>query len=415
MENTTVPILNTGTDNADRTQTRQSTVFRRMSTIIAILVLCASVSIAGPAAADNGDDSEPVDMAAEWMGTSLDAGLMHFPDTGNGEFDDYGMSLDVFLALDAADVDADSRSSIIDSVSAQMDEYTSNPDDKDGKSVYAGPTGKALVAAQAAGEDPHNFGRLDVVERMESAVGSNGKIADKTDGDDTANISGQAYAVDGLAEAGSDKAADAGEFLTGQQCDSGAFTQDFDGECDEPNLDSTAMVAIALNDASEAGLDNVDDALEEAVQWLADQQADNGAFGDPDMGENANSTGLAAHALALAGKDESAQKAAQKAAQWIAKLQVTEDTGGKLDGETGAVAYNSDAFDAGKKEGITDEALPQWRGATAQATLGLTHLPPQSEDDSDALPVAAWVAIGVVVVIVVVAGGVLVWRRRVRT
>src|SRR5699024_2267304 len=88
------------------------------------------------------------------------------------------------------------------------------------------------------------------------------------------------------------------------------------------------------------------------------------------VGSNTNSTGLAAQALAAAGR----QEAADVAAEWILDHQVTSSSGAASD-EAGAIAYNTDARDTAISDGIPDMQKDQWRRATAQALLGLAQVP----------------------------------------
>lgn len=368
---------------------------------------------AATAAADDPDD-DPVAQASAWLATSLDAGLMHFPDTGDGEYDDYGMSLDVYLGLKAADAEPEKQKQIMDAVAAHIDEYVSSSADQDGAAVYAGSTAKAIVAAQAADRDPHDFGDVDLVDRLESAVGSDGAISDTSDFGDNANVFGQAFAVQALAQEDSDSAGDVRDYLLDQQCDSGAFTQDFDADCDDPNVDTTAATIAALAQAGEAGMDGLADAVDNAADWLAGEQTDDGAFADPDAGTNANSTGVAAQALSLVGDDD----AAESAATWLESLQVTDDADGQLADDVGAVAFNKGAFEAAESQGIQEDELVQWRGATAQALIGLAaadiNESGHANDDPAGMPLIAWA--GIAVLVVVIAGGVaLTLRRRTRS
>lgn len=373
----------------------------------------AAGMVSTPAAAQSQDgdtDTEAVGDTAQWLSGELTGGLLHFPDTGDGEYDDYGMSLDVLFSLQAADQAPDVRTAIIDAVADHINEYSSSPDDQGGDSVYAGSTAKAVIAAHAADRDPRDFGGVDLVDRLESAVGKKGKISDTSQFGDFANMIGQAYATEALAEADSQQAGKVRDFLLDQQCDSGAFTENFGDDCKEPSLDTTAMAVTALSHADAAGMDGLDEPVDRAAGWLAEQQDDNGSFGgDTDLGANSNSSGVAAHALALAGDSV----AAGDAAEWIAKLQVSDDTGAELDDQAGAIAYDSEALKAATADGISDETLTQWRGATAQGLLGLTHLPGDSGDveSSTGLPAIAWVGIGVLVLIVLGAIAFVLRRR----
>src|SRR5699024_8007175 len=200
--------------------------------------------------------------AAQWLSDEVNNGLLHFPDTGNGEYDDVGMSLDVLLALQAAEQAPKTRTAIIDAAAKHINEYSSSPTDQGGDSVYAGSTAKAIVAAQAAGRDPADFGGVDLVERLESVVTDDGRIADDSEFGDHANVIGQAYAAEALAEADSAMAEPVRDFLLEQQCDSGAFTENFDAGCDEPSLDTTSIAVTALSHAEAAGMEEVNDAID---------------------------------------------------------------------------------------------------------------------------------------------------------
>src|SRR5699024_3424029 len=170
-----------------------------------ILISTAGGSLVTPAAAQSQETGAAAD-TAEWLTGELDGGLLHLPDTGEGEYDDYGMSLDVLFALQAADQAPEARTAIIDAIADHIDEYSSSPDDQNGNSVYAGSTAKAVIAAHAAERDPRDFGGVDLVDRLESTMGKNGKISDDSQFGDFANIIGQAYATEGLAEADSAQA-----------------------------------------------------------------------------------------------------------------------------------------------------------------------------------------------------------------
>src|SRR5205085_3969994 len=97
-------------------------------------------------------------------------------------------------------------------------------------------------------------------------------------------------------------------------------------------------------------------ALRRAAAWLASHQRTNGSFigGTTTATPNANSTGLAGWALATVHDCA----AAQRAAAWVAGLQVGRQTSGsKLAGQRGAIAYNRAGFRAGERDGITADTF----------------------------------------------------------
>ncbi|MCD9155127.1 prenyltransferase/squalene oxidase repeat-containing protein [Aeromicrobium duanguangcaii] len=301
--------------------------------------------------------------AARWLEDQLTGGLVHNPNYGG--FDDYGLSLDVFFALNQLDTRAATQARIVQAVSADVATYTTY-DDGSKVTFYPGSGGKLAVAVEAAGGDASDVNGADLIGQIE-------KLTDDATGAIDPGLTyggvGQTWATRALVAAGSDEADESVAFLLSKQCPNGSFLQDYAAACGSTvEVDSTAFAVIALAEAREAGHDGLADELAAAAKALASAQAADGSFvgnGTP----NTNSTGLAASALRLAGQDG----AAGSAAAWIVRHQVTdaraEDTA--LANEIGAVAYDGAAMKTGMDEGITDESRDQWIRATSQAAAGV--------------------------------------------
>ena len=318
----------------------------------------------------------PADDAATWLGDQLTDGIVH---NDQYDFDDLGLTADVALGL-AALGDTATVDEITTALAPRVDEWTTFGDD-----VYAGSTAKAVVVAQEAGEDPRDFGGVDLVQRLQARVATKdsieGRIRDKAD-TDYSNTFGQAFAALGLARAESPKAGPALRFLLKQQCDRGFFRLNFakvgaaKQGCDAggkrlsaPDTDATAIAVLQL-DALPTKTKRVRAALADAQAWMKRVQRDNGSFGGGTTTEkpNANSTGLAAWALGERG----ACRPARQAAGWVVGRQVSGDvTGTPLEGEVGAIAYDQAAYNAAEADGITVEARDQWRRTSSQAAPGL--------------------------------------------
>jgi hypothetical protein len=310
--------------------------------------------------------------SARWLEDQLTGGLVH---NGQYDFDDYGLSIDVFLALNELGTRPAAQSSIITALESHVADYTTYA-----TNTYAGATAKLTVAAQAADEDPTAFGDVDLVAQLEELVVDNGSSAGRAEdafeagdpeGGDYSNSIGQSFAVRALAVAGSAEAADATSYLLKQQCDDGSFREaEADTQCttDPGSVDVTAIALQALLVAKAQGQADLQDDIDQGVDHLLGAQAPNGSFTGNDTA-NTNTTGLAAATLKLVGQDG----AAGSAAGWIIGHQVTdavaEDT--ELAGELGAIAYDRSGFDAGKKAGITTGTRDQWVRATAQAAVGV--------------------------------------------
>jgi hypothetical protein len=351
-----------------------------------------------PAQAAGPYDPAPTADGASWLSDQVTKGLVH---NEQFDFDDVGLSIDVALGLDAAGKKPSVVKAITKAVAKNVGFYTAFP-----PSVYAGATAKAAVLALEQGKNPRSFGGVDLVTQLEGRVATaapiTGRIEDAYDpgdpfGGDYANVIGQAYAASALSQAKSPKAASAASFLIQQQCAKGYFRQSFtadksraDQSCQGApaaergsSTDATALAILALQDVKGA---KAKAAVKKAVTWLVDRQRDNGAFSDTGKSSgayNSNSTGLAGWALGEAGS----AKQAAKAAVWVRNLQVprTNPCAGKLAKQTGAIAYDDNAYGTGQGVGIKKKDGDQWRRASAQA-LPVLRWAPRAEGEFTATP-----------------------------
>ena len=365
---------------------------RRVGALLAAGAVTAAVLSPTSATAAGGPTTGPSAAAVSWIGGQLDGGL--FPGQYGPEYPDYGLTIDAGLSTVAVGGSDAVAQEIAAAIEDNLDQYISY-NFPDGETVYygdvAGATAKAATLAQSTGADPADFGGVDLVERLETLTIDDGATAGRifdTAQDEPdyayANTIGQSFAARALTEADSPEAAAATDFLLAQQCSEGFFRLGFsapdaaDQTCDgDPasagDTDVTAFALLAL--AEQAGDPDVDTAIVATVGWLEDTQAEDGSFGGGVATEapNANSTGLAGWALGEAGAGDSAADAAA----WVAALQVRDlapcDTGA-LAPDTGAIAYDQAALDAGEVDGITTEMGDQWRRTTAQAVPALQFL-----------------------------------------
>lgn len=328
------------------------------------------------------------DRAGRWLERQLTDGLVH---NDQFDFDDYGLSADLAMALDELGGRRDTIREVRRALARNVDNWTTGaafgaPDD-----VYAGSVAKAVVLAQVAGGDPRDFGNVNLVRRLNQRVSGEkptvGRIQDKG-ASDFANTIGQSFAARGLARADSGKARKAVRFLLEQQCSKGYFRLNFapkdkrNQSCDAgdrtttsaPDTDVTALALISLRALPrDARTRAVRGSIDDAVRWLKRRQQDNGSFGGGTSTDapNTNSTGLAGWALGEVG----ACGRAQKAARWVKRLQVRGDVSGTpLAGEKGAIAYDRAAYRQAKQDGITTEQRDQWRRASTQAAPALNNL-----------------------------------------
>ncbi len=354
----------------------------RVSLRRALLGLVSTVLVAGSVAAVPADAAtRPAASSAGWLSRQLTDGVVH---NDQYDFDDYGLTLDVWFALNALDVRAPKQGDILDALESRIGEYTTY-----GATTYAGPVAKLLAAVETAGVDPSTYGDGSLLSTLESLVVTSGPETGRAKDDDAggvdySNTIGQSYAVRALALADDDLAGSATAYLLRQQCPAGFFREsmgtadDGDYGCrrgrkvgtGQPSVDATAFGLMALRVARANGVHKLRDDIKDGVRWLKRHQHRNGSF--TGNGErNTNTTGLAAAVLA-----GPAPRKAAKAARWIERLRVTRKTAsdGALGGEAGAVAYDRRAYRQAVQDGIGDADRDQWRRATAQAAVGLDAL-----------------------------------------
>lgn len=348
----------------------KSTIIRRLSVALIAPALAVGTMAAAPSA--QAAPNSYAYSAARWLDDQLTNGIIH---NEQYDYDDYGLSLDVFFTLSGLDTRPAAADSIIDAIKPHVADYTTY-----GTSVFAGATGKVATAVQDAGEDPTGFGGVDLIAQLEGLVVAEGpgtgRAKDAFDPEeegagDYSNSIGQSFAVRALAVKKSSLSEDVTSYLLKQQCGDGSFReQEADSQCTtgSGSVDVTALALQALLTAKDEGQADLQDDIDDGVAYLLGVQATNGSFTGNDVA-NTNTTGLAAATLKLAGKDG----AAGSAAAWIVGHQVTdalaEDT--ELAGELGAVAYDKSALNTGKTAGIVTETRDQWIRATAQAALGV--------------------------------------------
>jgi hypothetical protein len=350
------------------------TTLRRIAAVAAPMLSVSLLASAQPSYA--ADPTPSGSSAATWLAGQLTGGVVH---NDQFNFDDYGLSIDFALAFAELGGQAAALQSVSGALATHVHDYT---EPGFGTDISAGGTAKVLRLAQLSGADPRSFGGVDLIARLETLTGANGRIADDltTPADsDFANVIGQSFAVQGLTVAGSPEAAAAASFLLAQQCSAGWFRLGFspeaaaDQSCNAaspaatPDTDVTALAVLALQ--SRRTDPAVEQAIAKAVGWLKAAQLADGSLGGGTLTDtpNANSTGLAAAALGSV----CSVAAADKAADWVRTLQVPAGQTGPLAPSVGAIAYDPAAKATGQASGITTTTADQWRRATSQASLGL--------------------------------------------
>ncbi|GAA3551726.1 hypothetical protein [Nocardioides daeguensis] len=344
-------------------------VRRAVAAVAGGAVVAGGLMTLAPAPAAHAD---PVaqSAAANWLAGELDAdGLLH---------GDVAKTIDFALALDE-----------IGGHQATLDKITAGVDAKVGTYAVGGVSiAQANLFYRAVGIDPATKAG-DLVAKLEAAVDDvSGQLDEAYPG-----AWSQGLAVRALDAADSVELAKATDSLIDDfECPTGGWGYYF-GEFCTADPDDTADLLFALLPQKGASA-KVDDAIARAVAWLKAEQKTDGGFDN--YGVNANSTGLAAHALALAG----AAPEARRAATWLRRHQVAGSAcDGKLVAEGGAVGATDAVITEGRTYGIDPAAAGfDWYLATAQSIVALQDAAPATAPLGVSplfAPVAGTVTVGV--------------------
>ena len=322
-------------------------------------LLGAALVVATPGVADAATTRNRADAGAGWLGRQLE------DNTVTTQFGpSYGATADVVLALTAAKAGKGTAAAATKVLKQNVAAYTGNDDPAE---YYAGAFAKLLVVAAARGADPRAFGstaRADLVaelrglecgpRRPDCAAGDRGRFSDISQFGDFSNSITQSLALIGLERttaAGPSRAAV--QFLLDQQCDNGAFPEVFGAGTCAGSVDGTGFAVQAL---VAVGTPAATDAAAHAGRWLAKKQHANGSFTGNEV-RNTNSTALAAQAFLALDRT----RKATKARQFIRGLQALCGAKKSL---RGSVRYSR--ADAGDRVLATSQAVP----ALARVTLG---------------------------------------------
>ncbi|PWK65234.1 prenyltransferase/squalene oxidase-like repeat protein [Streptomyces sp. CG 926] len=221
-------------------------------------------------------------------------------------FADYGMTIDGAYALAATGGDDATLRNIVDfldkggkdSKGRTIDDYTLIGT----KYAGGGSIGKTALLAEAVGRDPRAFGGHDLIAAL-----AKGTCTAKTDtprqcaakGNYTyaTSVFSQSLGVVAQLRAGEKTAAaEPIAYLKSLQETSGAWPS-LIGEKSAPEVDSTAMAAMAVDLLPDAGSQA---SVSKAIAWLVTQQLEDGGFPGA-SGNSVNSAALAIQGMSLEG------------------------------------------------------------------------------------------------------------------
>ena len=200
-----------------------------------------------------------------------------------------GSLADAIVSLSATALHADVLAEMNTALKAQAAGYATNP----------GAAGKVAIAVDALGEDPANYGGVNLVQVMLDG------LAAKPDAGGVFNLP---YAVIALVRAGEPVPQASIDALLAAQDGSGAFG--YEETWNNPptfavDIDSTgvAIAALVALEQSGQGGQAVSDALDAALAWARDAQSADGSWAGYSP---SNATALVGQGLLAAGQDVSA-------------------------------------------------------------------------------------------------------------
>lgn len=215
---------------------------------------------------------------------------------------------------------------------------------------FAGATAKTALAAEVRGVNPTRFGKVNLLARLAKLLKKSGRYSDHSTFGDFSNAFSQSLAILALTRHGG-APAKAAAFLISSECRNGGFPLDFGKKTCTSDTDATAMDVQALLATGHPA------AATRGVKWLEHVQRRNGGFlATGGKVANANSTGLAGEALAVAKRF----KRAAHARKFLLSLQA--GCSAKA-WQQGGIAFDSTGF-----------ARSTAIGATAQGILGIADI-----------------------------------------
>ncbi|HET8616133.1 MAG TPA: hypothetical protein VFL94_11465 [Actinomycetales bacterium] len=230
---------------------------------------------------------------------------------------DLGQTADVVLALSSLPAQTASRDAAAAYLAAHVDDYVHGAAYVDGTewgekagANYAGPTGKAIVAALAAGLNPRALGGFDLVDELQGLMSTSGstegRFSDDSAYGDYSNPIGQAFDILALKRTTGDVPAPAVRYLLTAQCKDGGFADAYPASpascTSNPDTTGLALQALVAAGVTDSGSDTAC-AAAKALAWLTAHDAKDGSYAsgavNPSASPTANVNSTAYAALGL--------------------------------------------------------------------------------------------------------------------
>lgn len=313
------------------------------ATSIGLVLGAATTASAAPAASSDhratAADRLSGRVAAGWLSRQFVDGTHLTTDFGGTSYADPGLTLDAVLAFAATKTNdvraAKALTWLADG--GNLTAYAGSGTDES----YAGAHAKLVLALQVRGQNARAYGGRDILGELQSLQRADGRLSDRSTWGDYSNAFGQSFGVIAFKRAGLPAANRAVGYLAGQACADGGVPITFEQATCTGDRDATALAIQAFRATGRTT------AASKAANWLR-------SAGAP---TNANTAGLTAAALDLAGSSANAS-AADAARAYVRGLQ---NGCARPFARRGAIAFDASGF--------VPATAPR---ATTQAALGLT-------------------------------------------
>lgn len=302
---------------------------------------------------------------------------LHSQQQPDGGIDTFGLgasaggTIRTVLALGAAGypiatLTAPNGSTMLDYLATQASSYT-GASTTPSTTLRIGATGQLLAAVAVAGEDPADFGGVDLIEQLTATyhppTGAYSSTLGGVDGRPT-DIN-QALAILGLSAAGQPVPAQATDYLIGLRGENGSWGGG--------SVDTTGFAVVAL--ISSGNVQPGDPAIQDAIAFLGAARSPAGLWGlEGDFAEPANSTGWVIHALSVAGFTPLVENLWADAGRPRLSLQQLQQSNGSIGLNAPNALSTAEAI-----YGLTDQAL--FFGRPLRILRALTWLNEQQNAD----------------------------------
>jgi hypothetical protein len=256
---------------------------------------------------------------------------------------EYGVAIDAVISLAAVGTEP----AAVDTLLGALEPAVENIVRPTGGYLAAGNLGRLVVAVDAAGDDPRDFGGRDLVAELVASIGASGRPEGNATNDGAA---GQARIVRALIAADESAVALTATDALIEEC---SWNSGNPGPCGDVRTTADAVIALSASLDDVAYSETAAAAVESGVEYLLATQAPDGSYSNSAT-DDASISSIAAQALAAGGAPEAR---VARSAGYVRQLQYDAATAkGALADARGAVTENYSMFEGSKLMGVSSSS-----------------------------------------------------------